>query len=441
MVKKYNIGLLNGNICTHTSIKKSSIGIKNNKILKIGKINSNECSKIIDCNDKYILPGIIDTQVHFREPGLSHKEDINSGTKSAILGGVTTVFEMPNTSPATINKRELEKKLKIAENSSWTNYSFFIGACKENLFNLSKLEKIKGCAGIKIFMGSSTGTLLLSEEKDLETALRICKRRVAIHSEDEERLKKRFMQIKKKEGVLQHEYWRDTKSAVLSTKRVLKYANKYNTKAHILHISTKDEINLLRRTKKNITCEVTPQHLSLFSPNCYESLGSKAQMNPPIRNRNHQKGLWEGIRDGTVNVIGSDHAPHTLKEKSLKWPNSPSGLPGVQTSLHIMLDFVSKKKLSLEKVIELLSYNPAKIYNIKNKGQIKKNFDADITIVDLNKSYTIKDSDMAYKCRWTPFHGKKVKGDIFATIINGKIKMIDKKILGKPNGKVVLFNK
>ena len=441
MVKKYNIGLLNGNICTHTSIKKSSIGIKDNKILKIGKINSNECSKIIDCNDKYILPGIIDTQVHFREPGLSHKEHINSGTKSAILGGVTTVFEMPNTSPATINKIELEKKLKIAKNSSWANYSFFIGACKENLFNLSKLEKIKGCAGIKIFMGSSTGTLLLSEEKDLETALRICKRRVAIHSEDEERLKKRFMQIKKKEGVLQHEYWRDTKSAVLSTKRVLKYANKYNTKAHILHISTKDEINLLRRTKKNITCEVTPQHLSLFSPNCYESLGSKSQMNPPIRNRNHQKGLWEGISDGTVNVIGSDHAPHTLKEKSLKWPNSPSGLPGVQTSLHIMLDFVSKKKLSLEKVIELLSYNPAKIYNIKNKGQIKKNFDADITIVDLNKSYTIKDSDMAYKCRWTPFHGKKVKGDIFATIINGKIKMINKKILGKPNGKVVLFNK
>ena len=441
MVKKYNIGLLNGNVCTHTGIKKSSIGIKNNKILKIGKINSNECTKIIDCNDKYILPGIIDTQVHFREPGLSHKEDINSGTKSAILGGVTTIFEMPNTSPATINKRELEKKLKIAKNSSWTNYSFFIGACKENLLNLSKLEKIKGCAGIKIFMGSSTGTLLLSEEKDLETALRICKRRVAIHSEDEERLKKRFFQIKKKEGVLQHEYWRDTKSAVLSTKRVLKYANKYNTKAHILHISTKDEINLLRRTKKNITCEVTPQHLSLFSPNCYESLGSKAQMNPPIRNRNHQKGLWEGIRDGTVNVIGSDHAPHTLKEKSLNWPNSPSGLPGVQTSLHIMLDFVSKKKLSLEKVIELLSYNPAKIYDIKNKGQIKKNFDADITIVDLNKSYTIKDTDMAYKCRWTPFHGKKVKGDIFATIINGKIKMINKKILGKPNGKVVLFNK
>ena len=249
MVKKYNIGLLNGNVCSHTGIKKSSLGIKNNKILKIGKINSNECTKIIDCKDKYILPGIIDTQVHFREPGLSHKEDINSGTKSAILGGVTTIFEMPNTSPATINKRELEKKLKIAKNSSWTNYSFFIGACKENLLNLSKLEKIKGCAGIKIFMGSSTGTLLLSEEKDLETALRICKRRVAIHSEDEERLKK-DLKNKKKKGVLQHEYWRDTKSAILSTKRVLKYANKYNTKAHILHISTKDEINLIKKKKK-----------------------------------------------------------------------------------------------------------------------------------------------------------------------------------------------
>ena len=441
MVKKFNIGLLNGNVCSHSSIKKASVGIKNNKILKIGKINPNECSQIIDCNNKHILPGIIDTQVHFREPGLSHKEDINSGTTSAILGGVTTVFEMPNTSPATINKRELEEKLRIANNTSWTNYSFFIGACKENVLKLSKLEKIKGCAGIKIFMGSSTGTLLLSDEKDLETALRICKRRVAIHSEDEERLKKRFIKISKNAGVFQHEVWRDPSSAILSTKRVLKYAKKYNTKAHILHISTKEEIKLLRQTKKNITCEVTPQHLSLCSPSCYKNLGSKSQMNPPIRNMSHQKGLWKGILEGTVSVIGSDHAPHTLEEKSLKWPNSPSGLPGVQTTLHLMLDFVNKKKISLKKVIELLAYNPSKIYNIKNKGQIKKNFDADITIVDLNKSYTIKDSDMAYKCGWTPFHEKKVKGDIYATIVNGKIKMINKKILGKPNGKVVLFKK
>ena len=441
MKKKYNIGLLNGTICSKDGKKKASIGIKNNKIIKIGKISEKECIKFIDCKDKHILPGIIDTQVHFREPGLSHKEDIYSGTNSALLGGVTTIFEMPNTSPATTSRIELEKKLKIAKRSSWVNYSFFIGACKENLNKLSQLEKLKGCSGIKIFMGSSTGTLLLSDEKDLAKALKTCKRRVALHSEDETRLKKRFKLIDTKKGVSQHEIWRDKESAILSTKRILKYANKYNTKAHILHISTKDEIELLKNTKKNITAEVTPQHLTLFSPNCYKKLGTKAQMNPPIRNSNHRNGLWKGIYDNTINVIGSDHAPHTLKEKKMKWPNSPSGLPGVQTTLYLMLHHVNKKKISLEKVIELLSFNPAKIYKIKNKGQIKKGYDADITIVDLNKNYTIKNQDMAYKSGWTPFDGIKVKGYIYATLVNGKIKMIDKKIIGKPDGKMVQFKK
>ncbi len=441
MKKKYNIGLLNGTVCTKNGRKKASIGIKNNKIIKIGKIDETECIKIIDCKEKHILPGVIDTQVHFREPGLSHKEDIYSGTNSALLGGVTTIFEMPNTSPATINKRELEKKLQIAKKSSWVNYSFFIGACKKNLNKLSKLEKLKGCSGIKIFMGSSTGTLLLSEEKDLATALKICKRRVALHSEDELRLKKRFELIDKKKGVMQHEIWRDKTSAILSTKRILKYANKYNTKAHILHISTKDEIDLLKNTKNNITAEVTPQHLTLHSPNCYRKLGTKAQMNPPIRNITHKNGLWKGVYDNTINVIGSDHAPHTLKEKNMKWPNSPSGLPGVQTTLYLMLYHVNKNKISLEKVIELLSYNPAKIYNIKNKGQLKKGYDADITIIDLNKIYTIKNKDMAYKSGWTPFDGLKIKGYIYATLVNGKVKMLDNKILGKPDGKMVQFYK
>ena len=440
-MKKYNIGLLNGTVCSHTNMRKASVGIKNNKIAKIGKINPVECSRIIDCENKHILPGIIDTQVHFREPGLSHKEDIYSGTNSALLGGVTTIFEMPNTSPATINKKELEKKIKIAKKSSWVNYSFFIGACKDNLNQLGKLEKLRGCAGIKIFMGSSTGSLLLSDEEDIEKALKICKRRVAIHSEDEDRLRKRFADIDKKKGVSQHEVWRDKESAILSTKRVLKYAKKYKTKAHILHISTKDEIGLLKKTNKNITGEATPQHLTLFSPDCYEKIGTLSQMNPPIRNKSHQNGLWKGINEGVINVIGSDHAPHTMKEKKQIWPKSPSGLPGVQTTLHIMLNHLNKGKITLEKVIELLAYNPAKIYKIKNKGQLKKGFDADITIIDLNKIYMIKNKDMAYKCGWTPFNGMKIKGDIFATIINGKIKMMNKEILGNPDGKVVLFYK
>ena len=198
---------------------------------------------------------------------------------------------------------------------------------------------------------------------------------------------------------------------------------------------------MLKKTNKNITGAVTPQHLTLFSPSCYKKLGTRSQMNPPIRNKNHQNGLWKGIHEGIVNVIGSDHAPHTIKEKNFKWPNSPSGLPGVQTTLHLMLHHVSKGKIKLEKVVELLAYNPAKIYKIKNKGQIKKEFDADITILDLNKTYIIKNKDMAYKCHWTPFDGMKIKGDIFATLVNGKIKMMNKKTLGIPGGKVVLFKK
>ena len=437
---KFNLGILNGKVYTENKLIKTSIGIKGNKIEKIGDVRQDECEEIIDFENKLILPGIIDTQVHFREPGLIHKEDIYHGTKSALLGGITTIFEMPNTSPATINNLELEKKVNIAKKSSWTNFSFFIGACKENIKNLDILEKLEGCAGIKIFMGSSTGSLLVSEDKDLELALKTCKRRVAIHSEDEIRLKNRFKTINKLNGVLEHENWRDPESAIISTKKVIKYAKKYNTKAHILHISTKQEIDILKDKGEFITVEVTPQHLTLFSPDCYNKLGTKAQMNPPIRSIDHQNGLWNGIKNDIVDVIGSDHAPHTLEEKSNSWPNSPSGLPGVQTMLSLMLNHVNNKKIDLLKLVQLISTNPAKIYKIKNKGDIKIGFDADITIIDLKKELLIEDSLIQSKCGWTPFHGMKVTGCPVVTIINGKIKMQNGEIVGNPNGKIVEFN-
>ena len=436
---KFNLGILNGEVYTENKLIKTSIGIKGNKIEKIGDVKQDECEEIIDFENKLILPGIIDTQVHFREPGLIHKEDIYHGTKSALLGGITTIFEMPNTSPATINNLELEKKVNIAKKSSWTNFSFFIGACKENIKNLDILEKLEGCAGIKIFMGSSTGTLLVSEDKDLELALKTCKRRVAIHSEDEIRLKNRFKTINKLNGVLEHENWRDPESAIISTKKVIKYAKKYNTKAHILHISTKQEIDILKDKGEFITVEVTPQHLTLFSPDCYNKLGTKAQMNPPIRSIDHQNGLWNGIKNDIVDVIGSDHAPHTLEEKSNSWPNSPSGLPGVQTMLSLMLNHVNNKKIKLEKLVKLMSENPCKIYKIKNKGRIKQGFDADLTVVDMNKINIIKNTNMASKCRWSPFHGMQLKGHPVSTIVNGKIKMLNDKLIGSPDGKVVNF--
>ena len=303
----------NGKIVTHNNEKLANIAIKNGKIFKIGKLTNVKSKKNIDVKGLHVLPGAFDTQVHFREPGLTHKEDIYHGTKGALIGGITSIFEMPNTSPATIDEIEFQKKIKIAETNSWTNFAFFIGACKANVYKLDELEKMKGCAGIKIFMGSSTGSLLISEEKDLEIALKTCKRRVAIHSEDEKRLIERFKTINKSNGVIEHEKWRDSLSAIISTKKVLKYAKKFNTKAHILHISTADEIQLLQNKGKFITVEVTPQHLTLFSPDCYNKLGSLAQMNPPIRSLKHQLGLWKGISNGTVDVIGSDHATHTIE--------------------------------------------------------------------------------------------------------------------------------
>ena len=441
-MKKYDfdLGIFKGTVFVDGVFKKTSIGVKSNKIAHIGELDHNKCLQSVEFENKYILPGMIDTQVHFREPGLTHKEDIYHGTKGALLGGITSIFEMPNTSPATIDEKEFKRKINIAEKNSWTNYAFFIGACKANVYELDKLEKMNGCAGIKIFMGSSTGNLLISEEKDLEIALKICKRRVAIHSEDEKRLVERFKKIDKSNGVIEHEKWRDPLSAVISTKKVLKYAKKYNTKAHILHISTADEIELLQNKGKHITAEVTPQHLTLVSPNCYNELGSLAQMNPPIRSLKHQLGLWKGISNETVDVIGSDHAPHTIEEKKNLWPNSPSGMPGVQTTLSVMLNHVNNKKLTLQKLIELLSENPCKIYNIKNKGFIKKGYDADLTVIDLNKEIIVKNEDIVSKSQWSPYNGMTLKGSPFATIINGSIKMIDGKIIDKPNGKTIEFN-
>ena len=436
----YDLGILNGNVYIDGDFINTSIGIKKNKISYLGALKAEQCLKSINFENKYVLPGMIDTQVHFREPGLTHKEDIYHGTKGAILGGITSIFEMPNTSPATINAQELEKKIKIAEKQSWSNFAFFIGACKANVSKLNILEKIKGCAGIKIFMGSSTGSLLISEEEDLKIALKTCKRRVAIHSEDEQRLIERYKKIDKFNGVKEHEKWRDPLSAIISTKKVIKYAKQYKTKAHILHISTADEIELLKNKGKYITVEVTPQHLTLFSPDCYNKLSSLAQMNPPIRSIKHQLGLWKGIKNGTVDVIGSDHAPHTLEEKKNQWPHSPSGMPGVQTTLSIMLNHVNNKKLTLPKLVELLSENPCKIYDIKNKGFIKKNYDADITVIDLDKEIIIRNKNMASKSGWTPYDNMKLKGAPIATIVNGEVKMLNGKTIDKPNGKAVDFN-
>jgi len=434
MSENYSLIIKNGSCFINSKLEKTDIALVDNKIKKIGKMEAID-TKVFDAADKLVLPGIIDTQTHFREPGSTDREDLESGSRAAVLGGVTSVFEMPNTNPPTSNLVEFDKKLNLAKNRMHCNYAFYFGATPENVEQLSKLKGLKGCCGVKLFAGSSTGKLLVDKEADIEKVISQSDRIVSIHSEDEEilNLRKRFI----KEGdVHSHPEWRNTECAISSTRRVVKIAERYNKQIHVLHVTTKEEVDFLAMHKKNVTFEITPQHLTLYAPDCYDKLGTFAQMNPPIRKKEHYDRLWTAVKNSVVDVLGSDHAPHSKEDKKKKYPASPSGMPGVQTILPIMLNHINNEKLSLEQLIKLMCENPCKIFGIKNKGYIKEDFDADLTIVDMNKEQTIKDEMIASKCGWTPFNNLTVKGFPVATIINGKIVMSDGKVnvegLGQP---------
>ncbi len=427
--------LKNATVALPWGFESVDVLIENGKIAAIGQGLSHNDE--LDLTGKHLLPGVIDSQVHFREPGLEYKEDLESGTRGAALGGVTAICEMPNTKPATTTKEALQDKFDRAANNAHVNYAFFVGAAAENVENLPALETIDGVCGVKIFMGSSTGNLLVADDETLYQVLSHGRRRVAVHCEDEPRLIER--QALAIDSAHNHPIWRDEESAIKATRRLLNAAEKANRPVHTLHITTAEEIELLAHYKHIATVEVTPQHLTLNAENCYDELGSKAQMNPPIRGQSHQDGLWRGIRNGVVDVIGSDHAPHTLEEKALPYPQSPSGMTGVQTLLPIMLNHVADKKLSLERLVDLVCASPARIYNMIGKGRIAVGYDADFTVVDLNKQVTIQDSWIASKCGWTPFHNKKVTGWPTHTIINGQIIMRNDQIIKPHQGKKLKF--
>jgi dihydroorotase len=437
MSENYSLIIKNGSCYVKGKLEKTDIALVDNKIKKIGKIEAND-NKVLDASGKLVLPGIIDTQTHFREPGSTDREDLESGSRAAVLGGVTSVFEMPNTNPPTSNLIEFDKKLNLAKNRMHCNYAFYFGATPENVDQLSRLKDLKGCCGVKLFAGSSTGKLLVDKEADIEKVISQSDKIVSIHSEDEEilNLRKKFI----KEGdVHSHPEWRNTESAISSTRRVVKIAERYNKQIHVLHVTTKEEVDFLAMHKKNVTFEITPQHLTLYAPDCYDKLGTFAQMNPPIRNKEHYDRLWVAVKNSVVDVLGSDHAPHSKEDKKKKYPASPSGMPGVQTILPIMLNHINNEKLSLEQLIKLMCENPCKIFGIKNKGYIKEDFDADITIVDMNKEQTIKDELIASKCGWTPFNNFTVKGFPVATIVNGKIVMSNGKVNIEGSGQPLNF--
>jgi len=420
------------------------LGVHEGRIAKIGLDSQDSAEKVLDLKGLHILPGVIDSQVHFREPGLTHKEDLETGTRSAVLGGVTTIFEMPNTSPSTTTQEAFEDKLRRAHQRCHADYAFYIGAATENAADLGRLEALPHCAGVKIFMGSSTGSLLVEQEEVLEKILRSGHRRVIVHSEDEARLRERRSLAVDSGDVHMHPVWRDAESALISTQRLLRLARQTGRKVHVLHVSTGEEMDFLQKEKAQlpagaVSVEVLPQHLTLYAPDCYDRLKNYAQQNPPLREKRHYDRIWKALLDGTVDVIGSDHAPHTREEKERPYPQSPSGMPGVQTLVPVMLNHVNQGRLSLAHFTQLVTENPRRVFGIKNKGRIEIGYDADFTVVDMKKSRVIENSWIASRCGWTPFDGMKVQGWPTHTILRGQVVMENDVVVKPHQGQGVLF--
>jgi dihydroorotase len=439
-LNKYDLILKDGTVILPSQTTNVDIGIKNGKITHIGSIKPEQSKETIDCKNLHVLPGVIDSQVHFREPGAEHKENLEHGMKAAAAGGVTAIFEMPNTDPLTVTPEAIEDKLSRASRAAWTDYAFYLGGTKENAKNLKEWENHQGICGIKIFMGASTGDLLSASDEEVEAILSNGNRVVAVHAEDEYIMNKNKKDIlKDSNDVKLHPIWRSPESCLSATKRVIKIARKVGRKVHILHITTAEELEFLMQHKDIATVEVLPNHLTLHAPECYEILGTLAQQNPPIRDKKHQDALWEGINNGVIDIIGSDHAAHTLEEKNANYPLSPSGTPGVQTLVPIMLNHVNNGKLTLERFVDLVCYGPNRVHQIANKGRIAAGYDADFTIVDMNAKRTITNAQQKSKSGWTPYDGKKVQGWPTHTIVRGHCVMKEDELLGPPVGKIIRF--
>lgn len=429
---KFDLIIKNAHIVNHGGRGETDIGINNGIIAKLGDLQPASAGKVIDASGLTILPGVIDSQVHFREPGLTHKDNLAAGARAAARGGVTCVFEMPNTNPATTSVALFQDKLERAK-SMVVDHAFYAGATADNAEALVEMEKIRGCCGVKVFMGSSTGSLLVSKDEDIERILRSLKRRAAFHAEDEDRLIAR-----ESERIVgdfsSHPIWRDEETAFLATRRLVNIAEKTGKKIHLLHVTTKQEMAFIRDKKQLVSVEVTPQHLTLMAPGAYEKIGAFAQMNPPIRGETHKSALWQALEEGVVDVIGSDHAPHTKEEKNREYPATPSGMPGVQTLVPVMLTHVNAGRLNLERFIDLTSAGPQRLFSMGGKGRLAVGYDADLTIVDMQAKRTITNEQQESLCGWTPFDGMEVTAWPVMTLVRGNLVMREDEILGFDEG-------
>lgn len=435
----FDLILTGGQVATPGGFEELDIGIGSGRILALGNLKQASAIEALDCRGLHVLPGVIDTQVHFREPGLEHKEDLETGTAAAALGGVTAVFEMPNTKPPTTGEAELAEKCRRAQGRCWVDIAFYVGATPENADDLARLERLPGCAGVKVFMGSSTGNLLVADDNDVSRVLKSGTRRVAVHAEDETRLRQRYTIVAGGADPARHAEWRDAETAIAATRRLLALAEAARRRVHVLHVSTGDEMALLAAHRDLASVEVTPQHLTLQAPDCYAELDSFAQMNPPIRDAKHREALWRALADGLVDCIGSDHAPHTREEKKKPYPESPSGMPGVQTLLPVMLDHVAQGRLSLQRLVDLTSAGPARLFGLAGRGRIALGYAADFSVVDLRQRRMITHRWIASRCGWTPFDGMTVTGWPMFTIVRGRIVMREDTLQGQPGGSLLRF--
>jgi dihydroorotase len=438
MTNTFDLIVRGGSVVNQDGEGVRDLGITAGRIAAIGDLGRASAGEVIEAKGLHVLPGVIDSQVHFREPGLTQKEDLETGSRSAVLGGVTAVFEMPNTNPTTTSAQALADKVARGGHRMHCDFAFYVGGTRENTSDLPELERLPGCAGVKVFMGSSTGSLLVEDDDGVRNILKVIRRRAAFHSEDEYRLRER-KDHRIENDPRSHPVWRDEIVALQCTQRLIALARETGKRVHVLHITTAQEMEFLRAHKDVASVEVTPHHLTLTAPDCYERLGTLAQMNPPVRDAAHRAALWRGLDQGVVDVLGSDHAPHTRDEKAKRYPASPSGMTGVQTLVPLMLDHVNAGRLTLQRFVDLTSAGPARLFGIACKGRIAVGYDADLTIVDLKRRETISNAGVGSRAGWTPYDGVTVTGWPVGTLVRGQRVMWECEVVTPSRGEAVRF--
>jgi dihydroorotase len=438
MTARYDLVLTGATVVNHDGEAIRDIGIRAGRIAEIGRIGAGQAEVTIVAAGLHILPGVIDTQVHFREPGAEHKEDLETGSRAAVMGGVTAVFEMPNTKPETTSAARLADKVRRGTDRMHCDFAFFVGATAGNIGDIPALEQLPGSAGMKIFRGSSTGDLLVEEQGDLVRLFEMLGRRASFHSENEARLRAR-LGMRRDGEPSSHPVWRDAEAALEATIELVQLAEAHRKRIHILHVSTAEEMAYLALHKDLVSVEVTPQHLTLAGPEDYARHGTLIQMNPPVRDAAHREAIWHAVASGVADILGSDPAPHTLEEKAKPYPQSPSGMAGVQTLVPVILDQVHRGRLSLARFVDMTSHGPARLFNIAGKGRIAVGYDADLTVVDLKRRETITNRWIASRCGWTPYDGLEVTGWPVGTFVRGRQVMWQGALTGPSAGRPVRF--